>query len=119
MQTIRTEPRIKKERVAVYVSLGLAFAAIAAIVPVMSTTAFAAEPADADCWGTVTSQRATTEGDIGEHSSALEQGTGQRFGLPNIPIEELGDTPNHPSELGEFLDDKDEIDATNCPGEPE
>src|SRR5215211_1383389 len=103
MQTTRTEPRIKKEGVAVYVSLGLAFAAIAAMVPVMSTTAFAEEPVNPDCWGALTSERATTEGDIGEHSSALEQGTEPRLGLPNIPIDE--DTPNHPSELGEFLDD--------------
>ena len=100
MQTTRTEPRIKKERVAVYVSLGLAFAAIAAIVPMMSTTAFAEEPVNPDCWGALTSERATTEGDIGEHSS--EQ-TEPRLGLPNISIDE--DTPNHLSELGEFLDD--------------
>ena len=107
MQTTRTEPRIKKERVAVYVSLGLAFAAIAAIVPMMSTTAFADEPANPECWGTVTSQRATTEGDIGEHASAEEQGTGQREGIGNLD--------GHPSELGTFLASIDELEATQCP----
>jgi hypothetical protein len=80
----------------------VAVAAIAAIVPVMSTTAFADKPVNPDCWGALTSERATTEGDIGEHASEQDE---PRFGLPNIPIPELGDTPNHPSELGEALDD--------------
>src|SRR5215217_898040 len=105
MQTTRTEPRIKKERVAVYVSLGLAFAAIAAMVPMMSTTAFAEEPVNPDCWGGLTTERATTEGDIGEHSSEQEE---PRSGLPNIfNPDATPRTPIHPSELGEMID--------NCP----
>lgn len=114
MQTTRTEPRIKKGRVAIYVSLGLAFAAIAAIVPVMSTTAFAAEPTDADCWGDVTSDAATEDGqeNIGQHAKdPLPEEEGNetpRVGLPNV-LDDLGGgvptprDPEHPSEVGEAV----------------
>lgn len=107
MKTTRTEPRIKKERVAVYVSLGLAFAAIAAIVPMMPTTAFAEQPSDANCWGDVTTEFAQEDDGspgIGEHASdtpTVEDDKPGRVGLPNIPIDE--DTPNHPSEVGEVV----------------
>jgi hypothetical protein len=104
MQTTRTEPRIKKERVAVYVSLGLAFAAIAAIVPLMSTTAFA-QPEDPDCWGDVTKALAETdEGAVGDHANDF---AGEpRVGLANAldPEDQPPIEPDHPSEVGEALD---------------
>ncbi|HEU4448096.1 MAG TPA: hypothetical protein VFR94_25725 [Nitrososphaeraceae archaeon] len=109
MQIKRTEPKIKKERVAVYVSLGLAFAAIAAIVPVMSTTAFAEEP---DCWGALTSGAATEDGqeNIGAHASDPEPGDADRetprAGLANALNRDNLQTPrlpDHPSEVGDTL----------------
>jgi hypothetical protein len=113
MTTRRTEPIIKKERVAVYVSLGLAFAAIAAIVPVMSTTAYAAQPVDANCWGDVTQDFAQEEDEqpgIGEHASNPPPAGDDpaRVGIPNV-LDELGGgvptprDPNHPSEVGEAV----------------
>lgn len=113
MTTIRTEPKIKKERVAVYVSLGLAFAAIGAIVPMMSTTAFAQEP---NCWGQETKELADDEtGAVGAHASDPIEGDADRetprAGLPNVlTADEEGNlpiprTPMHPSEVGAALDD--------------
>jgi hypothetical protein len=78
-----------------------------ALMLVLPAIALADEPANPNCWGTVTSQRATTEGDIGQHASANEQGTEPREGLGNLA--------DHPSELGTFLASVDELDATECP----
>lgn len=116
MQTTRTEPKIKKERVAVYVSLGVAFAAIVAMVPVMSTTAFAVEP---NCWGALTSEAATEDGqeNIGQHAKdplpEVEGNETPRVGLANAldreeilsdePPPEEPREPKHPSEVGEEL----------------
>jgi hypothetical protein len=69
-----------------------------------TATAFAQQPDNPECWGTVTSQRATTVGDVGEHSADQEE---PRSGIGNL----LG----HPSELGTFLASVDEIDETQCP----
>jgi hypothetical protein len=73
----------------------------------LTSLAFAQQPTNSNCWRTVTSQRATTEGDIGEHASANEQGTGPRQGLGNLA--------GHPSELGTLLASVDGLDATPCP----
>lgn len=79
-----------------------------AIALTTTTIAFAEEHENRECWGTVTSQRATSEGDIGQHASAEEQGTDPRVGIANV-------LPSHPSELGTFLAENDGIDETECP----
>lgn len=68
------------------------------------TASYADEPENPECWGVVTSQRATTEGDIGEHSSDQDE-----------PRQGIGRLADHPSELGTFLASIDEIDETECP----
>lgn len=54
--------------------------------------------------GTVTSLRATTEGDIREHSSDQDE-----------PRQGIGRLADHPSESGTFLASIDGIDETHCP----
>ena len=70
-------------------------------------------PAFADdgrnCWGTVTSQRASTTHDVGEHSSAQSE---PRLGLGNVTRLFGFD---HVSELGSFLASVDGMDETQCP----
>lgn len=72
-------------------------------------------PANADsgtnsCWGTVTSQRASTSHDIGEHSSSF---AGEpRLGLGNVArLFEFASV----GELGAFLATVDGDAATSCP----
>lgn len=79
--------------------------AIGTVGTTATTTAFADKPANPECWGTVTQQRATTEGDIGEHASEQDE---PRVGIANV----LG---GHPSELGTFLAEADDIPETECP----
>ena len=70
-------------------------------------------PAFADsgsnCWGVVTSQRASTAHDIGAHSSSQSE---PRLGLGNVArlfgFDSVG-------ELGSFLASIDGSDATLCP----
>lgn len=70
-------------------------------------------PAFADdgrnCWGTVTSQRASTAHDVGEHSSSQSE---PRLGLGNV-ARLFGF--EHVSDLGSFLASVDGMDATQCP----
>ena len=70
-------------------------------------------PAFADdgrnCWGTVTSQRASTVHDIGEHSSSQSE---PRLGLGNV-ARLFGF--EHVSDLGSFLASVDGLEATQCP----
>jgi hypothetical protein len=70
-------------------------------------------PAFADdgrnCWGTVTSQRASTVHDVGEHSSSQSE---PRLGLGNV-ARLFGF--EHVSDLGSFLASVDGLDATQCP----
>ena len=76
------------------------------------STALAA-PANPNCWGVVTSQRASTLHDIGQHVSAQSE---PRLGLGNVArlLSDLtGGT--HVSDLGSFLASVDGIDATHCP----
>jgi hypothetical protein len=71
--------------------------------------AFAAMPANPECWGVVTSQRAVAEGDVGEHSSDQEE---PRLGLYNVAqLFEL----EHVSDLGTVLAELDDIEETSCP----
>ena len=72
-------------------------------------------PANPNCWGVVTSQRATTEHDIGQHASSQDE---PRLGLANVArlLYELGLTDGpHVSDLGSFLAEMDGLDATHCP----
>jgi hypothetical protein len=67
-----------------------------------------AGPGTNNCWGTVTSQRATTEHDIGTHASAQSE---PRAGLGNL-AQDLGISVG---EVGAFLASVDELEATHCP----
>jgi hypothetical protein len=67
-----------------------------------------ADPGTNNCWGTVSSQRATTEHDIGEHASAQPE---PRAGLGNL-AQDLGISVG---EVGAFLATVDELEATHCP----
>ena len=75
--------------------------------------AITAVPALADdgrnCWGTVTSQRASTAHDIGEHSSSQDE---PRLGLGNV-ARLFGF--EHVSDLGSFLASVDGMNETQCP----
>ena len=80
-----------------------------------TTPALAGKPANPNCWGVVTSQRATTVGDIGEHASSQDE---PRLGLGNVArlFVELGFLiEGHVSDLGTFLAEIDGIAATECP----
>jgi hypothetical protein len=70
-------------------------------------------PAFADsgqnCWGVVTSQRASTYHDIGQHTSSQSE---PRLGLGNV-ARLFGF--EHVSDLGSFLASVDELEATHCP----
>lgn len=79
-------------------------AIVIALVIALASPAFAAK----NCWGVVTSQRAVTAGDIGEHSSDQDE---PRLGLGNV-TRLFGF--NHISELGTFLAGLDEIPETHC-----
>ena len=71
----------------------------------------ATPPADANCLGVVTAQRAVANHDIGEHASSQEE---PRLGLGNVAEEVLGDG-THVGELGAFLGEIDGDPATHCP----
>ena len=71
--------------------------------------------ANPSCWGVVTSQRAISEGDIGEHAAA--QNT-PRLGLGNFArlLYDLGLTDGpHISDTGSVAADLDGLDSTHCP----
>jgi hypothetical protein len=68
-------------------------------------------PADANCLGVVTAQRAEANHDIGEHASSQEE---PRLGLGNVAEEVLGDG-THVGEFGAFLGEIDGDPATHCP----
>lgn len=68
-------------------------------------------PADANCLGVVTAQRAVANHDIGEHASSQEE---PRLGLGNVAEEVLGDG-THVGEFGAFLGEIDGDPATHCP----
>lgn len=73
--------------------------------------ASAARPDNPNCWGVVTSQRATSAHDIGEHSSAQDE---PRLGLGNVARVVIGEGA-HLSDLGSALAELDELSATGCP----
>ncbi len=71
----------------------------------------ATPPADANCLGVVTAQRAVANHDIGEHTSSQEE---PRLGLGNVARLVLGDS-THVGEFGAFLGEIDGDPATHCP----
>jgi hypothetical protein len=83
-----------------------------ALVAVLAVAGIAesasAEPGTNSCWGTVTSQRASTEHDIGAHASAQDE---PRAGLGNL-AQDLGISVG---EVGAFLATVDGLAATHCP----
>lgn len=72
------------------------------------TSTASAQPGTNQCWGVVTSQRASTEHDIGSHASAQEE---PRAGLGNL-AQDLGISVG---EVGAFLATVDGLEATHCP----
>ena len=94
------------------ISFVLALLLVAAsVVPVFA----AGSPTNPNCWGTVTSQRASTLHDIGQHVSSQSE---PRAGLGNVArqLYDLGLTSGpHVSDLGSFLASVDGLDATQCP----
>jgi hypothetical protein len=68
-------------------------------------------PANANCLGVVTAQRAVANHDIGEHASSQDE---PRLGLGNVAEEVLGDG-THVGEFGAFLGEIDGDPATHCP----
>jgi hypothetical protein len=123
MTTIRTEPKIKKERVVVYVSLGLAFATIASIgtsnlASAQENNLFGQEASELaqcdedECVG----EEQTNKGAMGQHSSDETSGGEQsspRVGIGNVGEEILqSDEKLTPSEvIGELCGEEGE----NCP----
>jgi hypothetical protein len=90
--------------------------AIAAAVGLLASLATALPasadpPANPNCLGVVTAQRAVAHHDIGEHASAQEE---PRLGLGNVARLLLGEDA-HVGDLGTLLGMIDEDDATSCP----
>lgn len=96
-------PVRKRIRLAVLV---VAVLGVGALAPVGA----ADQPANPECWGVVTSQRASTEHDIGTHASSQSE---PRLGLGNVASLFTGS--HQPGELGSLLASLDELDATHCP----
>lgn len=93
--------------------------AIAATVAIALLAPAAVMAADnSRCWGTITSQRAVTYGDVGTHSSSFAGE--RRSGLANVAKAILGPDATL-GDLGQLLgglDDsvgQDPLGATSCP----
>ncbi len=80
------------------------------LITALALPALAAQPANPNCWGVVSSQRAQ-QGGLGEHSSSFDE---PRLGLGNVARLVLGEGA-HVSDLGTALAGLDEIEATSCP----
>jgi hypothetical protein len=89
------------------IALTLALSAGIVIAPAAS----AGPPENPNCLGVVTTQRAVTHHDIGEHASAQDE---PRLGLGNVTRLLLGDDA-HIGDLGSLLGVIDGDPATNCP----
>jgi len=77
------------------------------LLAITSVPAFA--DSGKNCWGVVTSHRASTVHDVGQHSSSQSE---PRLGLGNV-ARLFGF--EHVSDLGSFLASVDELEATHCP----
>jgi hypothetical protein len=85
------------------------------VIAATVTPALADGPTHPNCWGTVTSQRASTFHDVGQHSSSQSS---PRLGLGNVAraLYDAGLTSGpHVSDLGSFLASVDGLDETSCP----
>ena len=91
--------------------IGAALAAGGLALVSLPAVAAADPPANPNCLGVVTAQRAVAHHDIGEHASAQEE---PRLGLGNITREILGEDA-HIGDFGAFLGEIDVDDATSCP----
>lgn len=83
---------------------------LAAAQPVLAD-----KPANPNCWGVVSSQRAVAEGDIGEHASSQEE---PRLGLGNFArlLYDLGLSAGpHISDAATVAADLDGLESTQCP----
>jgi hypothetical protein len=78
----------------------------------LALPAWAAAPANPQCWGVVSSQFAKAAGGLGEHSSSFAGA--RRLGLGNVARAVLGEGA-HVSDLGTALADLDLIAETSCP----
>jgi hypothetical protein len=96
-------------------SLIASIAAVVLLVLVAVSTTLAAAPANPECWGVVTAQRATTLHDIGVHAAAQEE---PRLGLGNFArlLFDLGLTAGpHISDAATTAAAIDGIPETSCP----
>ncbi len=79
------------------------------VLLMLAVTVAPAFAAGQNCWGVVTSQRASIFHDVGEHSSSQSE---PRLGLGNVArlfgFDNVG-------ELGSFLASVDGLDETQCP----
>jgi hypothetical protein len=91
--------------------IGAALAACGLALVSLPAVAAADSPANPNCLGVVTAQRAVAHHDIGAHASAQEE---PRLGLGNITREILGEDA-HIGDFGAFLGEIDGDDATSCP----
>jgi hypothetical protein len=91
--------------------IGAALAAAALTLTLGAPIALAGS-SNAGCWGTVTSQRASTLHDVGEHSSSFAGSA--RLGLANVARVVLGADATV-GDLGAALGGLDGLDETHCP----
>jgi hypothetical protein len=88
------------------------FTILHSLIIVLLMLALTVSPAFAagkNCWGVVTSQRASIFHDIGQHASSQSE---PRLGLGNVARLFGFD---HVGELGSFLASVDGLDETHCP----
>lgn len=85
-------------------------AALAVLVTAAPTSA-TGRPANPNCLGVVTQQRAVAHHDIGEHASSQEE---PRLGLGNVSRLILGEDA-HIGDFGALLGEIDGDPATSCP----
>jgi hypothetical protein len=88
---------------------------VAVVVTAMLATPAGAAPANPNCWGVVSSQRATTLHDIGAHASSQDV---PRLGLGNFArlLFDLGLTAGpHISDTATVAAALDGIPETSCP----
>jgi hypothetical protein len=82
---------------------------LAVVLVAVTVLPVLADSGTSNCWGTVTSQLASTYHDLGAHVSSQSE---PRLGLGNV-ARLLGF--NSVGELGQFLASIDGLDATHCP----
>jgi hypothetical protein len=84
----------------------------AAVLMAVGAPIVSAGSSNAGCWGTVTSQRASSLHDIGEHASSFAGE--RRLGLANVARVVLGADATV-GDLGAALGSLDGLDQTHCP----